>query len=129
MIFGKLWRAFKAQMNKMANFIWRADPIAQLQYEYDKLVDQLKEGRVGLEQYRALVEDAGLVIESEKVITFERDLEKWLSEFQSDSVDQSAVREMVEAGLETDAAGINARRQGNRLVFDQRVLYLRALKR
>ena len=56
MIIGKLWRSIKAQMNKVANFFWGVDPIAQLQYEYDKLVDQLKEGRVGLEQYRALVE-------------------------------------------------------------------------
>jgi phage shock protein A len=43
-------------MNKIANFFWTADPIAQLQYEYDKAVDQMKEGREGLEQYRALVE-------------------------------------------------------------------------
>jgi phage shock protein A len=56
MIIGKLWRAFKAQMNKMANYFWGADPIAQMQYEYDRVVDQLKEGRNGLEQYRALVE-------------------------------------------------------------------------
>ncbi len=56
MILGKLWKALAAQMNKIANFFWTADPIAQLQYEYDKAVDQLKEGREGLEQYRALVE-------------------------------------------------------------------------
>jgi len=56
MILGKLWRAFKAQLNKIANFFWRADPIAQMQYEYDRVVDQLKEGRDGLEQFRALVE-------------------------------------------------------------------------
>jgi phage shock protein A len=43
-------------MNKVANFFWTADPIAQLQYEYDKAVDQMKDGREGLEQYRALVE-------------------------------------------------------------------------
>ena len=30
--------------------------IAQMQYEYDQAVDQMKEGRQGLEQYRALVE-------------------------------------------------------------------------
>ncbi len=56
MILGKLWAAFKAQLNKLANVFWTADPIAQMQYEYDKAVDQLKEGRQGLEQYRALVE-------------------------------------------------------------------------
>src|SRR5438477_2864865 len=56
MIVGKLWRAFRAQINKIANFFWTADPIAQMQYEYDSAVEQLKGGREGLEQYRALVE-------------------------------------------------------------------------
>ncbi|MFN0052433.1 MAG: PspA/IM30 family protein [Planctomycetales bacterium] len=59
MIFGKLWRALTAQLNKMANLFWQADPIAQMQYEYDLAVDQLKGGREGLEQYRALVERVG----------------------------------------------------------------------
>jgi phage shock protein A len=56
MIMGKIWRALRAQLNKVANFFWTADPIAQMQYEYDSAVGQLKEGREGLEQYRALVE-------------------------------------------------------------------------
>lgn len=56
MIFSKIWRAIAAQMNKLANFFWEMDPIAQLQYEYDNAVEQLKDGRKGLEQYRALVE-------------------------------------------------------------------------
>jgi phage shock protein A len=53
---GKLWNAFAAQINKLANWFWSRDPIAQMQLEYDKSVAQLKEGREGLEQYRALVE-------------------------------------------------------------------------
>jgi phage shock protein A len=52
----KMWAAFMAQINKVANLFWEADPIAQMQYEYDQSVEQLKEGRVGLEQYRGLVE-------------------------------------------------------------------------
>ncbi len=56
MIFGKFWRAISAQINKLANFFWTADPIAQMQYEYDKAVDEMKGGRQGLEQYRGLVE-------------------------------------------------------------------------
>ncbi|MBM4021175.1 MAG: hypothetical protein FJ284_02860 [Planctomycetes bacterium] len=56
MILGRIWKAFAAQMNKIANFFWTADPIAQLQYEDDKAVEQMKEGREGLEQYRVLVE-------------------------------------------------------------------------
>ena len=56
MILHKFWAAFVAQINKVANLFWEADPIAQLRYEYDRAVDQLKEGRTGLEQYRGLVE-------------------------------------------------------------------------
>ena len=53
---GKMWNAFQAQINKVANWFWTRDPIAQMQLEYDRSVAQLKEGREGLEQYRALVE-------------------------------------------------------------------------
>lgn len=56
MIVKKLWRAVAAQINKLANLFWTADPIAQMQYEYDQAVEELKSGRQGLEQYRALVE-------------------------------------------------------------------------
>jgi PspA/IM30 family. len=52
----KMWNAFRAQLNKLANWFWTRDPIAQMQLEYDNAVVQLKEGREGLEQYRALVE-------------------------------------------------------------------------
>src|SRR5205814_6343144 len=52
----KFWAVFMAQINKIANLFWEADPVAQMRYEYDKSVDQLKEGRLGLEQYRGLVE-------------------------------------------------------------------------
>lgn len=53
---GKFWKSLMAQVNKLANFFWQADPIAQMQLEYDNAVSQLKDGRIGLEQYRALVE-------------------------------------------------------------------------
>ena len=56
MILGKFWSAIRAQLNKIANVFWEADPIAQMQYEHDKAVEQLKEGRTGLETYRGLVE-------------------------------------------------------------------------
>ena len=55
----KFWNALRAQINKLANFFWTRDPIAQMQLEYDKSVAQLKEGREGLEQYRGLVERVG----------------------------------------------------------------------
>ena len=43
MIFEKFWASIRAQINKLANFFWEADPIAQMQYEYDKAVEQLKD--------------------------------------------------------------------------------------
>jgi len=55
-ILHKFWSAFVAQINKIANVFWEADPVAQMRYEYDRAVEQLKEGRGGLEQYRGLVE-------------------------------------------------------------------------
>jgi phage shock protein A len=56
MIAEKLWKTLRAQLNKIANLFFESDPVAQMQYEYDLAVEQLKEGRVGLEQYRGLVE-------------------------------------------------------------------------
>jgi phage shock protein A len=56
MILEKFFAAIRAQINKVANMFWEADPIAQMRYEYDQAVEQLKEGRKGLEQYRGLVE-------------------------------------------------------------------------
>ena len=47
MILHKFWSAFVAQINKVANLFWEADPVAQMRYEYDRAVEQLKEGRPG----------------------------------------------------------------------------------
>ena len=66
MIVHKFWSAFVAQLNKVANLFWEADPIAQLRYEYDRAVEQLKEGRTGLEQYRGLVERVTRQVQANK---------------------------------------------------------------
>ncbi|MEZ4735259.1 MAG: methyltransferase domain-containing protein [Caldilineaceae bacterium] len=80
------------------------------------------------EQYRKLVIGARLVIEAETVAVFEQDLEEWLTDLQSNPATRSVVREMMEAGLETDAAGLNVRRHSGKLVFDRRLLYMKAVK-
>ena len=59
MILGKLWRTIQAQLNKLVDFFWAADPIAAMQQEYDRAVAQFREGRVGLAEYRAFVERVG----------------------------------------------------------------------
>lgn len=66
MILHKFWSAFMAQINKVANLFWEADPVAQMRYEYDRAVEQLKEGRVGLEQYRGLVERVTRQVQANK---------------------------------------------------------------
>ena len=56
MIFGKFFGAIRAQLNKIANMFFEADPIAVMQLEVDSATERLKEGRKGLELYRGLVE-------------------------------------------------------------------------
>ena len=56
MIVHKFWSAFVAQINKIANLFFEADPIAIMQLEVDQATERLKEGRKGLEMYRGLVE-------------------------------------------------------------------------
>lgn len=81
------------------------------------------------EQYRKLVINCGLSIEGERTAVYDRELDEWLEDMQTEPANRLIVREMVEAGLETDASGLHARRQNNRIHFDQRLLYLRAVKR
>ncbi|MCB0058893.1 MAG: methyltransferase domain-containing protein [Caldilineaceae bacterium] len=80
------------------------------------------------EQYRKLVAGAGLVVEAEQTVSFERELEEWLNDMQADIGARTVVRDMIEAGLETDAAGLNARRRGDKIFFDQKLFYLKARK-
>jgi phage shock protein A len=56
MFLGKIWQSIQAQFNKLANSIRGYDPIAEMQLEYDRSIDQIREGREGLAQYRAMVE-------------------------------------------------------------------------
>jgi ubiquinone/menaquinone biosynthesis C-methylase UbiE len=81
-----------------------------------------------VEQYNKLLIDAGLTIEAKEIVSFDRELDEWLAAYAIDRTEGAVVREMIEAGLETDAAGIHARRQGSTLVFEQRMYYLKAAK-
>lgn len=56
MILKKLWRWAAALVNKWTNRLRGLDPIAEMQYECDRAVEQVKEGRRGLEMYRGLIE-------------------------------------------------------------------------
>jgi ubiquinone/menaquinone biosynthesis C-methylase UbiE/broad specificity phosphatase PhoE len=80
------------------------------------------------EQLRQKLEDLGLSVEREKIVTRERLTQQWLDEMQVDKSVRQAVLEMLEASIETDAAGLNIRRKDNDLIFDQHFVYLQARK-
>jgi ubiquinone/menaquinone biosynthesis C-methylase UbiE len=81
------------------------------------------------DQLRRLLTAAGLTIEAEKTAVFDRELDDWLSDMDADQASRAAVRDMMEAGIETDASGLHVRRQGSKLLFEQRFLYIRAVKK
>jgi phage shock protein A len=66
MILGKFFGALRAQINKIANLFFEADPIAVMQLEVDQATERLKEGRKGLETYRGLVETVARQVATEK---------------------------------------------------------------
>lgn len=103
MILGKLWHAFSAQFNKLANLFWTADPIAQMQYEYDLAVDQMKQGREGLEQYRALVERVSRQVAANQshVSSLEAKIKAYLTAGDRDSASKFAF-ELQKAKKELD---------------------------
>ena len=80
MILGKIWKAIAAQFNKLGNWFSGYDPIAQMQYEYDRSVEQLREGREGLAQYRALVERVTRQVDGQRkvVSTIEAKIKAYL---------------------------------------------------
>lgn len=81
MILGKIWKAIAAQFNKLGNWFSGYDPIAQMQYEYDRSVEQLREGREGLAQYRALVERVTRQVDGQRrqVATIEAKIKAYLA--------------------------------------------------
>lgn len=80
------------------------------------------------DEYRSLIANTELEVEDELVVIFERRLDEWLGKMLPDEEAWAPVQEMVEAGMETDAAGLNARVQDDRIVFDQKVFYAKAIK-
>lgn len=93
MILSKFWRTFQAQLNKLANFFWTSDPIAQMQYEYDLSVAQMQEGRTGLEQYRALVERVNRQVQADQkhVSSLEGKVRAYLQAGQRDTASKFAL--------------------------------------
>jgi phage shock protein A len=93
MILDKIWRAIKAQINKLANAFSGYDPVAEMQLEYDRSVDQIREGREGLAQYRALVERVLRQVEDQKkhVAMLEAKVKTYLQANDRDSASRFAL--------------------------------------
>ena len=79
-------------------------------------------------QMVALLEECGFQIEKEQRWTVERSVSVWLSSIAVEETTHTAVVEMLEASMETDAAGLHVRRQGNDLRFDASVVAFLARK-
>jgi phage shock protein A len=92
MILGKIWKAIAAQFNKLANAIRGYDPVAEMQYEYDRSVEQIREGREGLAQYRALVERVSRQVgqERKRVAVLEAKIKAYLQSGDRDAAAKSA---------------------------------------
>jgi ubiquinone/menaquinone biosynthesis C-methylase UbiE/broad specificity phosphatase PhoE len=126
----ELWRVLRpGGILVIADLLGTNDPVRRAtQNAIEERRNPSHVAAYSVSQYREMVEKAGFVAEAEEIAVFSRNLEDWLAELVAEPANGAVVREMVEASLETDAAGINARRQGNDLLFDQRLVYLRASK-
>ncbi len=60
------WRAFRAQVNELAGYLWTNDPLDQLQSHCDRTMAKFKEGRQALEHQRTLVERVRLQVTDQK---------------------------------------------------------------
>lgn len=59
MIIGKLFKTIMAQLNKIVNIFYKADPIAQMQYEIDRATDEIRSAKDGLAMSAGFVERLG----------------------------------------------------------------------
>jgi phage shock protein A len=93
MIFDKIWKSLRAQLNKLGNLFSSYDPVAEMQFEYDRSVDQIREGREGLAQYRALVERVLRQVEDHRkhVAVLEAKVKTYLNANDRDSAARTAL--------------------------------------
>lgn len=80
------------------------------------------------DQWVSLLEQSGFQVEKEQRWTVERNATAWLDSIAVGESTRVAVVEMLEASIETDAAGLHVRRQGDELRFDAHVIALLARK-
>lgn len=79
-------------------------------------------------QLAALLQESGFQVEKEQNWKFERNPAEWMGSIGVDEATQAAVVEMLEASIETDAAGLHVRRQEKQLRFDVNLVAFLARK-
>lgn len=80
------------------------------------------------QQMTVLLEECGFQVEKEQRWTVERNVSAWLNSIAVDEATRSSVVEMIEASIETDAAGLHVRRHGADLRFETAVVAFLARK-
>jgi len=79
-------------------------------------------------QLTSLLEESGFRVEKQQRWKVERSASEWLGSIGAEENTRVAVFEMLEASIETDAAGLHVRRQGTDLLFDAHLIALLAQK-
>jgi ubiquinone/menaquinone biosynthesis C-methylase UbiE len=81
-------------------------------------------------EIEAAAKAAGFRVVKLERYTISRELDEWLARAAADEATRSAVRSMIEAGLDADAAGLNARRnrEGNIIFTESRLRLLAELQ-
>lgn len=80
------------------------------------------------ETYRSMLVDAGFVLEKEEIRRLDRRADDWLDMIAAPEAVREKVLDMLEASIETDAAGLEVRKEDGELVFTQRILHVKAQK-
>jgi len=80
------------------------------------------------QQMVALLEECGFQVEKDQHWTVGRSVGAWLNAIAVDEATRTAVVEMLEASIETDAAGLHVRRHGADLHFDAPIVAFLARK-
>lgn len=78
--------------------------------------------------YQSLLTNAGFFVNKTALKKLVTPVDEWLAAVDADDETAAKVREMMEASIETDAAGLGVRKEGDSLSFEQRLFYARAMK-
>ncbi len=80
------------------------------------------------EEWHSRLGALGFLVERERMVSVEYRVDRWLDELAVDEETRDAVCTMLEASMETDAAGLHVRLRNGELVFEKQLVFLRAVR-